>query len=62
MTSADVGFAAALYVAGACLGALFFGQLTDRHDRKKLFMVTLALIAATYLGSAAMGALRRGGT
>jgi len=25
-------------------------------------MVTLALIAATYLGSAAMGALRRGGT
>jgi len=32
MTSADVGFAAALYVTGACLGALFFGRLTDRHD------------------------------
>ena len=47
MTSADVGFAAALYVAGACLGALFFGQLTDRHGRKTLFMVTLAPIAAT---------------
>ena len=60
MTSADVGFAAALYVTGACLGALFFGGLTDRHDRKKLFTVTLALIAATDLGSAAMGALRAG--
>src|SRR6185312_2738690 len=43
MSSADVGFAAALYVAGACTGALLFGQLTDRHGRKKLFMVTLAV-------------------
>jgi MFS family permease len=43
MTSADIGMAAALYVAGACLGALFFGQLTDRHGRKKLFMLTMAL-------------------
>ncbi|HEX8158293.1 MAG TPA: MFS transporter [Solirubrobacteraceae bacterium] len=48
MTSADVGVAAALYVAGACLGALFFGQLTDRYGRKKLFMLTMALyIVAT---------------
>jgi MFS family permease len=48
MTSADIGTAAALYVAGACIGALFFGQLTDRHGRKKLFMLTMALyIAAT---------------
>jgi MFS family permease len=43
MTSADIGFAAALYVAGACLGALVFGQLTDRYGRKKLFMLTMAL-------------------
>jgi MFS family permease len=43
MTSADIGVAAALYVAGACLGALFFGQLTDRYGRKKLFMLTMAL-------------------
>ncbi|MFC5906494.1 MFS transporter [Streptacidiphilus monticola] len=35
--------AAALYVAGACCGALFFGWLTDRLGRKKLFMATLAL-------------------
>src|SRR4051794_1857337 len=43
MTSADVGTAASFYVAGACLGALFFGQLTDRFGRKKLFMWTLVL-------------------
>ena len=48
MTSAHIGVAAALYVAGACLGALFFGQLTDRYGRKKLFMLTMALyIVAT---------------
>ncbi|MFJ5228731.1 MFS transporter [Kitasatospora sp. NPDC088391] len=40
--------AAALYVAGACCGALFFGWLTDRLGRKKLFMVTLVVyLAAT---------------
>ena len=34
--------------AGACVGALFFGQLTDRFGRKKLFLVTLAVyIVAT---------------
>ena len=36
-----VGWAASLYIAGACLGALIFGQLTDRFGRKRLFMVTL---------------------
>jgi MFS family permease len=30
-------------VAGACLGALFWGQLTDRFGRKKLFMITLGV-------------------
>ncbi|HEY2477329.1 MAG TPA: MFS transporter [Solirubrobacterales bacterium] len=43
LTSGDVGTAAALYVAGACVGALLFGQLTDRFGRKKLFMFTLAV-------------------
>jgi MFS family permease len=43
MSSYQVGLAGAVYVAGACLGALFFGQLTDRLGRKKLFLVTLAV-------------------
>ena len=44
------GTAAAIYVLGACLGALFFGHLTDRWGRKKLFMITLALyLCATAL-------------
>jgi MFS family permease len=52
MSSADIGAAGALYVAGACLGALVFGQLTDRHGRKKLFMVTLALYLAATVATA----------
>ncbi|WP_328976693.1 MFS transporter [Streptomyces canus] len=48
------GIAAALYVAGACLGALFWGRLTDKWGRKKLFMITLAVyLAATALTSVA---------
>ena len=43
LTSSDIGLAGAIYVAGACLGALFFGQLTDRFGRKKLFMITLGV-------------------
>jgi MFS family permease len=38
-----IGTAAAIYVAGACVGALFFGQLTDRFGRKKLFIITLGV-------------------
>ncbi|MET8815242.1 MFS transporter [Streptomyces sp. NPDC004549] len=46
------GVAAALYVAGACTGALFWARLTDRFGRRKLFMITLAVyLAATALTS-----------
>ena len=48
LNAAQVGTAAAVYVGGACIGALFFGQLTDRFGRKKLFLLTLGLyIVAT---------------
>ncbi len=49
----DVGFANSAYLAGAVLGALGFGWLTDRIGRKKLFFITLAL----YLSATAATAL-----
>jgi MFS family permease len=39
----DIGFSNSAYLAGAVLGALGFGWLTDRIGRKKLFFITLAL-------------------
>ena len=52
LSSGDVGLAAAIYVAGACLGALFFGQLTDRFGRKRLFMLTLGIYVAATVATA----------
>jgi MFS family permease len=51
ISAGDVaGIAASLYVTGACIGALVFGQLTDRYGRKKMFMITLGVyLAATIL-------------
>jgi MFS family permease len=42
-SNADVGFASSAYLAGAVLGAAFFGWLTDRAGRKRLFFITLAV-------------------
>jgi MFS family permease len=50
LSQAQVGLAGSVYVAGAVLGALFFGYLTDRLGRKRLFMLTLAVyLTATLL-------------
>lgn len=47
-SNAEVGMAGAAYLAGAVIGALFFGWLTDRLGRKKLFTLTLLVyLAAT---------------
>jgi len=43
LTVSDIGLAGAIYIVGACLGALFFGQMCDRFGRKKLFVITLVL-------------------
>ncbi len=48
----QIGTAAAFYVAGACVGALFFGQLTDRLGRKKLFLLTLGVYIAATIATA----------
>jgi MFS family permease len=49
----EVGLSNSAYLAGAVLGALGFGWLTDRIGRKKLFFITLAV----YLTATAATAL-----
>ncbi|MEW9584532.1 MFS transporter [Paraburkholderia sp. DGU8] len=55
-SNADVGLAGSAYIAGAVLGALGFGWLTDRLGRRRLFFITLAV----YLAATAATALSWG--
>ncbi len=43
LSGGQIGASASAYLAGAVAGALFFGWLTDRLGRKKLFTVTLLI-------------------
>ncbi len=52
INAAQVGWAAAFYITGACLGALLFGQLTDRFGRRNLFMVTLGIYLLSTVATA----------
>jgi MFS family permease len=52
LTAQQVTGAASVYLAGAVLGALLFGHLTDRLGRKKLFLVTLATYSVATIGTA----------
>ncbi|HEX6832959.1 MAG TPA: MFS transporter [Rudaea sp.] len=48
LSASELGVSASCYVAGAVWGAFFFGWLTDRLGRRRLFMVTLGVyLAAT---------------
>ena len=58
LSDPQVTGAATTYLLGAVLGALFFGWLTDRLGRRKLFLVTLATYSiATVLTAFAHGFL-----
>jgi MFS family permease len=41
LTATQIGLANSAYLAGAVAGALYFGWLTDRLGRKRLFSITL---------------------
>jgi MFS family permease len=45
-SAADIGLLASGYLAGAVLGALVFGRLTDRYGRKRMFFITLGVYLA----------------
>ncbi len=52
LSDAQVTGAATTYLAGAVMGALLFGYLTDRLGRRKLFLVTLATYSLATVASA----------
>ena len=52
LTDEQVTGAATVYLAGAVIGALVFGHLTDRLGRRKLFLVTLATYSLATIGTA----------
>ena len=53
-SDSEIGLAGSAYLLGAVIGALFFGWLTDRLGRRKLFFITIAVyLTATALTGAA---------
>ena len=52
LSAPQVTAGATTYLAGAVLGALFFGYLTDRLGRRRLFLVTLATYSLATLATA----------
>ena len=53
LSDSEIGLTASAYLAGAIIGALVFGRLTDVFGRKRLFLITLGLYLAATLATAA---------
>jgi MFS family permease len=51
LSAGEVGASGSLYICGAVLGAIFFGRLTDRLGRKKLFLMTLGVYMTATLAT-----------
>lgn len=51
LTGTEVGLTASAYLGGAVLGALFFGWLTDRLGRRKLFTITVLIYLVATIAS-----------
>ncbi len=51
LSDSQIGFAASSYLIGAVFGSLFFGWLTDRLGRKKLFTITVLVYLLATIAS-----------
>ena len=51
LSETQVGLTASAYLAGAVVGALFFGWLTDRLGRKKMFTITVLIYFTATIAS-----------
>ena len=56
LSSTAAGLIASVYLFGEVVGALYFGRLSDKLGRRKLFMITLAV----YLVGSGLTALTLG--
>src|ERR1700722_19516845 len=52
LSESQVGLAGSTYLAGAVVGALLFGRLTDLFGRRRLFLVTLSVYVLGTLATA----------
>lgn len=52
LSTVEVSGAGTAYLAGAVLGSLFFGRMTDRYGRKMLFMITLGVYLVATVATA----------
>ena len=50
-SDAQIGYAASCYLIGAVFGSLFFGWLTDRIGRKRMFTITVAVYLIATIAS-----------